>query len=98
MRLKTQGVARCSERDAEFVRLIYQTPSSRQAVQHNDVNVFSPGGLVVSHALVWELLKTFLAVRFSGAKRHRRRFAEAAELESREGKALMEDNLKCPLR
>jgi ribose 5-phosphate isomerase B len=36
---------------------------------------------VVGHALAWELLQTFLAARFSGAKRHRRRLAEVAELE-----------------
>jgi ribose 5-phosphate isomerase B len=42
------------------------------------------GGLVVGHALAWELVKTFLAARFSGAERHRRRLAKVAELEDRE--------------
>ena len=77
--------------------LSYQTLSSRQAVEHNDVNVICPGGLVVGHALAWELLTIFLTVRFSGPERHRRRLSEVAELENREGKALMEDNPKCPL-
>ena len=39
---------------------------------------------MVGHALAWELVKTFLAARFSGAERHRRRLAKVAELETRE--------------
>ena len=40
--------------------------------------------LVVGHALAWELVHTFLAARFCGAERHRRRLAKVAELERRE--------------
>ena len=32
-------------------------------------------------SLVWELVGTFLAARFSGAERHRRRLTKVAELE-----------------
>jgi ribose 5-phosphate isomerase RpiB len=39
------------------------------------------GGLVVGHALAWELVTTFLAARFSGAERHLRRLSKVAELE-----------------
>jgi transketolase len=41
-------------------------------------------GLVVGHALAWELVQTFLGARFSGAERHRRRLAKVAELENKE--------------
>ena len=37
---------------------------------------------VVDQALAWELVQTFLAARFSGAERHRRRLAKVAELEN----------------
>jgi ribose 5-phosphate isomerase B len=43
------------------------------------------GGLVLGHALAWELVQTFLAARFSGAARHRRRLAKVAELEVGQG-------------
>ena len=42
------------------------------------------GGLVVGHALAWELVRTFLAAQFSGADRHRRRLAKVVELEKKE--------------
>jgi len=42
------------------------------------------GGLVVGHAMAWELVRTFLAAQFSGAERHCRRLAEIAALEKRE--------------
>jgi ribose 5-phosphate isomerase RpiB len=39
---------------------------------------------VVGYELSWELVKTFLAARFSCTERHRRRLSKVAELESRE--------------
>jgi ribose 5-phosphate isomerase B len=40
------------------------------------------GGLMVGHALAWELTQTFLAARFKGAERFRRRLEKVAQLES----------------
>jgi len=42
------------------------------------------GGHVVGNAVAWELVRTFLQARFTGAERHRRRFAKVASLESTE--------------
>jgi ribose 5-phosphate isomerase B len=39
---------------------------------------------VVGNAVAWELVRTFLQARFSGAERHRRRLAKVASLESKE--------------
>jgi ribose 5-phosphate isomerase B len=64
--------------------LIHETFSAHQGVEDDDLNMVCLGGLVVGHALAWELVKTFLAARFSGADRHCRRLAEVAELEGRE--------------
>ena len=62
--------------------LIHETFSARQGVEDDNLNVICLGGRVVGHALAWELVQTFLAARFSGADRHRRRLAKVAELEN----------------
>jgi ribose 5-phosphate isomerase B len=64
--------------------LIHETFSAHQGVEDDNLNMICLGGLVVGHALAWELVKTFLDARFSGAERHRRRLAKVAELEGRE--------------
>ena len=69
---KVTGVRAC---------LIHETFSAHQGVEDDDLNVICLGGLVVGHALAWELVETFLAARFSGAERHRRRLAKVAGLE-----------------
>ena len=72
---KTPGMRAC---------LIHETFSAHQGVEDDDLNVICLGGLVVGPALAWELVKTFLAARFSGAVWHRRRLAKVAQLERRE--------------
>jgi ribose 5-phosphate isomerase B len=64
--------------------LIHESFSAHQGVEDDNLNVICLGGLVVGHATAWELLRTFLAARFSGAERHRRRLDEIAALEKRE--------------
>ena len=72
---KVRGVRAC---------LIHETFSARQGVEDDDLNVICLGGRVVSEALAWELVQVFLAARFSGGERFRRRLAKVAELENRE--------------
>jgi len=62
--------------------LIHENFSAHQGVEDDDLNIICFGGLVIGHALAWELLQTFLAARFSGAERHRRRLAKVADLEN----------------
>jgi ribose 5-phosphate isomerase B len=69
---KVAGVRAC---------LIHENFSAHQGVEDDDLNLLCLGGLVVGHAAAWELVQTFLAARFSGAERHRRRLAKIAELE-----------------
>ena len=71
---KVAGVRAC---------LIHETFSAHQGVEDDDLNMICLGGLVVGHAAAWELVQTFLAARFSGAERHRRRLAKVAELEDK---------------
>jgi ribose 5-phosphate isomerase B len=70
---KVAGVRAC---------LIHETFSAHQGVEDDNLNLICLGGLVVGHALAWELVQTFLAARFSGAERHRRRLARITELEN----------------
>jgi ribose 5-phosphate isomerase B len=74
---KVAGVRAC---------LIHETFSAHQGVEDDDLNTICLGGLVVGHALAWELVETFLAAHFSGAERHRRRLAKVADLESKESR------------
>ena len=57
---KVAGVRAC---------LIHENFSAHQGVEDDDLNMICLGGLVVGHALAWELVQTFLAARFSGAER-----------------------------
>jgi ribose 5-phosphate isomerase B len=56
--------------------LIHDVFSAHQGVEDDDMNVFCLGGKVIGSALAWELLETFLAAKFTGAERHRRRIAK----------------------
>ncbi len=69
---KVAGVRAC---------LIHESFSARQGVEDDDMNMICLGGRVVGPAFAWELVRTFLAARFSGAERHRRRVAKVAQLE-----------------
>jgi len=63
--------------------LLHDGFSAHQGVEDDDLNVICLGGLVVGRALAWELVQTFLAARFTGADRYRRRLAKVAEVENR---------------
>ena len=62
--------------------LIDENFSAHQGVEDDDLNMICFGGLVVGHALAWELTQTFLAARFKGAERFRRRLEKVAQLEN----------------
>lgn len=64
--------------------LIHDVFSAHQGVEDDDMNVICLGGKVIGSALAWELIETFLAARFSGADRHKRRLAKVRALESQE--------------
>ena len=60
--------------------------SARQAVEDDDVNVLCLGARVVGAGLAVDLVKDFIAARFSGAERHRRRLAKVSAFEESFGK------------
>jgi ribose 5-phosphate isomerase B len=69
---KVPGVRAC---------LIHEVLSAHQGVEDDDMNMICLGGLVVGHALAWELVQIFLRANFSSTERFQRRLAEVAELE-----------------
>jgi ribose 5-phosphate isomerase B len=71
---KVAGVRAC---------LIHETFSAHQGVEDDDMNILCLGGLVVGHALAWELVAAFLGASYSGAERHARRLAQIAAIDSR---------------
>jgi RpiB/LacA/LacB family sugar-phosphate isomerase len=76
--------------------LCHDTYSARQGVEHDDMNVLCLGSRVIGPELALELVRTFLAARFSGEERHRRRLAKIEALEQRvegQGSWVMGGNL-----
>ena len=61
--------------------LITDPFSAHQGVEDDDMNVICLGGRVLGFALAMDLVHTFLAARFIGAERHKRRLAKVATLE-----------------
>ncbi len=55
--------------------------SARQCVEDDDCNVMCLGSRVVGPELAVELVRIYVAARFSGAERHRRRLAKVAQFE-----------------
>ena len=70
---KVNGVRAC---------LIDEDFSAHHGAEDDDLNMICFGGLLVGHVLAWELVQTFLAARFTGAARFRRRLAKVTELEN----------------
>jgi ribose 5-phosphate isomerase B len=60
--------------------LTHENFSAYEGVEGGDLNMNCLGGLVVGHALAWELTQTFLAKQFIETERFRRRLAKVGEL------------------
>ena len=63
--------------------LCHDVFSARQSREDDDANVLCLGPRVIGPALAQDLIRTFLAARFSKAERHRRRLEKVAGLEKR---------------
>jgi RpiB/LacA/LacB family sugar-phosphate isomerase len=61
----------------------HDTYSAHQGVEHDDMNVLVLGGRIVGTALALELVRAFVAARFSGEERHVRRLDKVKALETR---------------
>src|SRR5271166_2530132 len=54
--------------------------SARQGVDNDNMNILCLGGLTTGVAVAWNCVKSFLAAKFSGADRHRRRLAKVSAI------------------
>ena len=57
--------------------------SAHQGVEHDNMNILCLGARVVGPELMLDLVRAFLAARFTGEERHRRRLGKIAALERR---------------
>lgn len=64
--------------------LCHDAYSARQGVEHDDMNVLVLGSRVIGTALAFDLVRAFLAARFSGEDRHVRRLAKVRAIEEAE--------------
>ena len=62
--------------------LVHDHFSAQQGVEDDNMNVICMGGRTVGPAVAWDLVRTFLASKFSGDERHVRRLNKLASLES----------------
>jgi ribose 5-phosphate isomerase B len=60
--------------------------SARQCVEDDDVNVLCLGARVIGPELAIEVVRDYVAARFSGAERHRRRLGKVAGFEDNFGR------------
>jgi ribose 5-phosphate isomerase B len=59
----------------------HETYTAHQSVEHDDVNVLCLGARVIGPALATEVIRAFLAARFTGEARHVRRLGKIREIE-----------------
>jgi len=59
------------------------TYSGHQSREHDDCNVLCLGARVTGEELALELVRAFVAARFTGEERHRRRLAKVASMEEK---------------
>ena len=63
--------------------LCHDTYSAHQGVEHDDTNVLVLGSRIIGVELAKDLVRTFLAARYTGEERHVRRVAKVAALEKK---------------
>ncbi len=59
----------------------HDTYTAHQCVEHDEVNVVCLGGRVVGAALAGDIIRAYLAARFTGEDRHKRRLAKIDGIE-----------------
>ncbi len=64
--------------------ICHDTYSAHQGVEHDDMNVLTFGSRIIGVELALECARAFLAARFSGEPRHRRRLDKVLAIEAEE--------------
>ena len=60
--------------------------SAHQGVEHDDMNVLVIGGRIVGGAVAEEMVRAFLAAKFTGEPRHQRRLDKVLAIERTKGR------------
>ena len=63
--------------------ICHDSYSAHQGVEHDDMNVLVLGGRIIGPALAHDLVRAFVAARYTGEQRQARRLAKVKALESR---------------
>ena len=63
--------------------ICHDTYSARQGVEHDDMNVLVMGARVVGPELARELVRSFMAARYTGEERHSRRLKKVKAMEEK---------------
>jgi RpiB/LacA/LacB family sugar-phosphate isomerase len=61
--------------------LCHDTYSAHQGVEHDNSNVLVMGSRIIGVELAKDLVRTFLAAKYTNEDRHRRRLAKVAAIE-----------------
>jgi ribose 5-phosphate isomerase B len=59
----------------------HDTYTAHQAVEHDDCNVLCLGARVIGPALAQDVIRSYVAARFTGEERHRRRLEKIEAIE-----------------
>lgn len=74
--------------------MCHDTYSAHQGVEHDNMNILCVGARVIGPELMLDLVRTFLAARFTGEERHRRRLEKVMALERRFSGEAVSQSLK----
>jgi ribose 5-phosphate isomerase B len=61
----------------------HDTYSAHQGVEHDDMNVLCLGARIIGPELARELVRAFVAAKFSGLEKYRRRLAKVLAMEKK---------------
>jgi len=67
--------------------ICHDSYSAHQGVEHDDMNILVLGGRIVGSALAHDLVRVFVAARYTAEERHARRLAKVTAIEQRYTKA-----------
>ena len=67
--------------------ICHDSYSAHQGVEHDDMNILVLGGRIVGSALAHDLVRVFVAARYTAEERHKRRLAKVTAIEQRYTKA-----------
>jgi len=72
---KIRGIRAC---------VCHDSYSGHQGVEHDDMNVLCLGARIIGRELAFEIVRAFMAAKYTGEERHARRLAKVLAIEKQE--------------